>query len=120
MYNMKPSSNDKKVMRKQAAPKTAKAYEEQLISLAYDRARERLENGTAKSAEIVYFLQKGSPTERLKLERAQKEVELMNAKIDAIKQQARLDLVYEEAIKAMSDYRGSAFDDSEEEVDDED
>lgn len=41
----------------------------------------------------------------------------MNAKIDAIKQQARLDLVYEEAIKAMSDYRGSAFDDAEEEFD---
>lgn len=117
---MKPSSDSKKVGRKLPAPRSAQSYEDQCISLAYDRARERLENGTAKSAEIVYFLQKGSPTERLKLERAQKEVELMNAKIDAIKQQARIDLMYEETIKAMSSYRGSAFDDAEEEVDDED
>lgn len=117
---MRPSSNDKKVGRKQYAPKSAQAYEEELTALAYERARERLENGTAKSAEIVYFLQKGSPTEKLKLERAQKEVELMNAKIEAIQQQARLDLVYEEAIKAMSDYRGTAFDDAEEEVEYED
>ena len=115
---MKPSSDNKKVGRKLPAPKNAKGYEDQLIALAYDRARERLENGTAKSAEIVYFLQKGSPTERLKVERAQKEVELMNAKIDAIKQQARIDLMYEEAIKAMSSYRGTAFDDVEEEEDD--
>ena len=117
---MKPSSDSNKLGKKLPAPKTAKSYEEQCIALAYDRARERLENGTAKSAEIVYFLQKGSPTERLRLERAEKEVELMNAKIDAIKQQARIDLMYEEAIKAMSSYRGSAFDDAEEELDDED
>lgn len=114
---MEPNSSDKKQERKFPAPKTAKGYEDNCIALAYQRAEERLRNGTAKSAEIVYFLQKGSPSERLKVERAQKEVELMNAKIDAIKQQARLDLVYEEAIKAMSDYRGSAFDDAEEEFD---
>ena len=88
--------------------------------MAYERAEERLRNGTAKSAEIVYFLQKGSPVERMKAEKAQKEVELMDAKIEAIKQQARMDLVYEEAIKAMTSYRGSAFEDVEEELDDED
>lgn len=117
---MKPGSSDNKVVRKSPTPRTAKSYEDTLIALAYERAEERLRNGTAKSAEIVYFLQKGSPVERMKAEKAQKEVELMDAKIEAIKQQARMDLVYEEAIKAMTSYRGSAFDDVEEELDDED
>ena len=53
----------------------------------------------------------------MKEERAKKEVELMDAKIEAIKQQARIDLAYEEAIKAITSYRGSAFDDLEEELD---
>lgn len=117
---MKPGSSDKKVVRKSPTPRTAKSYEDTLIALAYERAEERLRNGTAKSAEIVYFLQKGSPVERMKAEKAQKEVELMDAKIEAIRQQARMDLVYEEAIKAMTSYRGSAFEDVEEELDDED
>ena len=115
---MELSSKSKKVGRKQSAPMSAKDCEDQLTALAYERARERLQNGTAKSAEIVYFLQKGSPMERLKVERAQKEVELMNAKIEAIKQQAQMEVVYAEAIKAMTSYRGSAFDDAEEEIDD--
>lgn len=114
---MKPSSDDSKVGKKSITPKSAKGYEDTLIALAYERAEERLRNGTAKSAEIVYFLQKGSPIERMKAERAKKEVELMDAKIEAIKQQARIDLAYEEAIKAITSYRGSAFDDLEEELD---
>jgi len=115
---MEPSSGTKKVSRKYPTPKTAKGYEDSCIALAYGLAEERLRNGTAKSAEIVYFLQKGSPTEKLKLERAQKEVELMNTKIEAIKNQARIDVVYEEALRAISGYRGTAFDDVEEEDDD--
>lgn len=115
---MEPSSSKTKGGRKSLTPKTAKGYEDTLIALAYERAEERLRNGTAKSAEIVYFLQKGSPVERMKAERAQKEVELMDAKIKAIQQQARMDLVYEEAIRAMTSYRGTAFDDVEEEMDD--
>lgn len=117
---MELSSKTKKIGRKQPAPRTAKDCEDQLTALAYERARERLENGTAKSAEILYFLTKGSPVEQLKVERAQKELELMNAKIEAIKQQSRMEVEYAEAIRAITSYRATAFDDAEEEIDDED
>ena len=116
---MEPSSGTKKVSRKYPTPRSAKGYEDNCIALAYNLAEERLRNGTAKSAEIVYFLQKGSPVEKLKAERAQKEVELMQAKIDAIKNQERMDIAYEEALKAISSYRGSIFNDTEEEEEDE-
>lgn len=112
--SMEPKSSQKKVSGKRLAPKTAKGYEDDLVALAYERARERLQNGTAKSAEIVYFLQKGSPSERLKVERAEKEMQLMDAKIEAMKAQAKSELDYQEVLNAMFRYRGSAFDDAEE------
>lgn len=111
---MKPNSSDAKVGRKHIAARTAKGCEDDLIALAYQRAEERLRNGTAKSAEIVYFLQKGSPTERLKAERAEKEMQLMDAKIEAMKAQAKSELDYQEVLNAMFRYRGSAFDEAEE------
>ena len=44
----------------------------------------------------------------------------MNAKIEAIRQQSRMEVEYAEAIRAITSYRATAFDDAEEEIDDED
>ena len=63
---------------------TPEARENQMISLAMDRAEERLMNGTASSQEIVHFLKLGSTRERLEKEKIALENELVKAKTEAV------------------------------------
>ena len=56
------------------------ARENQLISLAMDRAEEKLLNGTASSQLITHFLKLGTEKERLEREKLAKENELTKLK----------------------------------------
>ena len=90
------------------------ARENQLISLAYDLAEERLRNGTATSQEVVHFLRLGSIKERKELEMMEKKTELMTAKTEALQSAKRIEELYANAITAMKSYSGAM---SEEEYD---
>lgn len=92
------------------------ARENQLISLAYDLAEERLRNGTATSQEVVHFLRLGSMKERKELELLSKKIELDTAKTEALQSAKRIEDLYANAINAFKSYRG----DSEDEFDDSD
>lgn len=92
------------------------ARENQLISLAYDLAEERLRNGTATSQEVVHFLRLGSMKERKELELLSKKIELDTAKTEALQSAKRIEDLYANAINAFKSYRGEPedeFDDSD-------
>lgn len=105
-----------------ARPKTRSAIspearENQLISLAYDVAEERLRNGTATSQEVVHFLRLGSMKERKELELLSKKIELDSAKTEALQSAKRIEELYSNAINAFKEYRGDRKSDDDEDFD---
>lgn len=85
---------------------TAEGRENELIAMAYDLVAERLKNGTATSAETVHFLKMGSATERLNRELTKKDLELKQAKTEALQSAKRIEELYNNAIAAMRSYAG--------------
>lgn len=85
-------------------PSSPEARENQLISLAYDLAEERLRNGTATSQEVVHFLRLGSMRERKELELVERKIELDTAKTEALKSAKRIEELYANAISAFRSY----------------
>ena len=85
---------------------TPESRENQLISLANDRAEQMLRDGTASSQVITHYLKLGSTRERLEHERLIHENELLRAKTESIKAQQRDSEMYENAINAMKLYSG--------------
>ena len=82
------------------------ARENELISLAYDRAEEQLREGVASSQVITHFLRMGTERERKEREKLEAEVEVLQAKKKAYESTERIEALYSEAIKAMQLYGG--------------
>lgn len=108
------SDSNTKTKSKRRPSSTPEGRENQLIALAYDRAEERIRNGTASSAEIVHFLKLGSSKERLEQEDKRKDIELKTAKTEALQSMKRVEELYSGAIEAMRKYSGHANDEIEE------
>ena len=86
---------------------TPEARENQMISLAVDLAERQLMEGTASSQVITHYLKLGTMNHKLELEKLKKENELLSAKAEALQSSARIEELYLEAMRAMSDYRGT-------------
>lgn len=97
---------EKKTKRKMRPASTPEARENQLISMAYDLAEERMRNGTATSQEITHFLKLGSEKSRMEAEKLRKEVELLKAKTDVLESSKVAEELYSKAIDAMRRYSG--------------
>ena len=82
------------------------ARDNQLIALAYNLVEQRLLNGTATSQETVHFLKMGSPRERKEMEILELQKDLIAAKTQNMNSSQDMKALYEEALKAMSDYKG--------------
>lgn len=80
------------------------ADENRMIALAVRAAEKQLEEGTASAAVIVHYLKLASSKERLEQEKAQRELELLEAKTEALKSQRRVEELYSEALRAMKSY----------------
>lgn len=83
---------------------TPEARESQLIALAYDLVEKRLREGTATSQETTHFLKLGSSRERREKKLEENQIELMQAKIDALQSAKRMESLYEDAINAVRSY----------------
>ena len=81
--------------------------ESQLISLAMDRAEEKLLNGTASSQLITHFLKLGSEKEKLEREKLQKENELLSAKTKSFKDSEDAAERLDKVLEAMRSYSGN-------------
>ena len=86
---------------------TTEERENQLISLAFDRAEQQLKEGTASSQVITHFLKLGTVKNEIELEKLRRENELLAAKTSAIESAENVEKLYADAIKAMQKYRGS-------------
>lgn len=84
------------------------AREQQMCSLALDLVEKRLREGTASSQETTHFLKLCSSTAKLEKRILEKQELLYSAKTDAIKNQANMDAVAADAIKAMREYTGQS------------
>ena len=84
---------------------TSEAREKRLIALSYDLVEKRLLEGTATSQETTHFLKLGSKKEKREEKLVAKQLELLDAKIEALKGQKDMQKLYEEAIAAFKSYR---------------
>ena len=90
---------------------TPEGMENQLISLAYERAQQQIHDGTVSAQVLTHFLKLGSTRERLEQERLKNENLLLSAKIEQINSGKRMEELYEEALGAMREYKGQVSDD---------
>lgn len=84
---------------------TPEGRENQCIALAYNLVEKRLREGTATSQETVHFLRMGSVNARLEQENLKLKKEKMEAEIEAIHSQKRVEELYANALEAMKSYR---------------
>lgn len=92
---------------------TPEARRAELINLAENLAAQRLQEGSASAQEIVYYLKMNNPKEQLEIKRLEKEIQMIDAKIQSLKSSENIERMYTEAIEAMRRY-GSYRDDPHE------
>lgn len=85
-------------------PYTPEAEENKLISLAYDLAKQQLEDGTASAQVITHFLKLGTAYARLEKTKLEKEIALLEAKKADIESSKRVEELYADALEAMRSY----------------
>lgn len=85
---------------------TPEARENQMISLAMDRAEEQLRDGTASSQVITHFLKLATEKERIEREILERQKELITAKTEALQSAKKIEELYTNAIAAMRNYSG--------------
>ncbi len=103
----KPLENQRKLR----PATTPDGRQKQNAMLAVDLVEQRLRDGTATSQETTFYLKLASPVEDLKQKKLEKEIELIEAKIDAIHKTADNEALYLNAINALRKYSGEADDD---------
>lgn len=86
--------------------------ENQLIAYAVDLAEKQLREGTASAQVITHYLKLGSTRERKEQAKLEKEIELAQAKIEALQSAEELKDLYKDAMEAMRSYNGSSNEDS--------
>lgn len=85
---------------------TPEERENQLIAMANDLAEKQIREGTASAQVISHYLKLGSSRERLEQERLANEVQLLEAKREAMASAKRVEEMYAEALNAMRSYAG--------------
>ena len=87
------------------------AEEQQLISLAVERAKEQLQNGTASSQVICHFLKLGSSQAKLEKKILEVQHENIVAKTEMIKAAQRNEELFKNALSAIKTYSGKTDED---------
>lgn len=85
---------------------TPEGRENQLISLAYDRAEAQMVEGTASAQVLTHFLKMGSTRNKLEEAKIINENLLLCAKVEEINKGSRMEELVSEAIRAMRSYTG--------------
>lgn len=102
--------------RKKRAPKrapslarTPELQENQMISLAMQLAKKKLEDGSASSQVICHFLQLGTEKARLERAKLESEAKLAEAKAEVMRATQTSEQLMSDALAAFSRYRGTDF-----------
>ena len=102
----KPVETSSKV-RKVPPAMTQEARENQLIALAYDLVEQRLLDGTASAQETTHFLKLGSMKEKKEMEMMEKQMKLVDAKVENLESMKHIEELYTNALNAMREYSGN-------------
>lgn len=109
---MRKASKD--IIEREFPPaKSIEERENQMISLAVDRAERQLRDGTASSQVICHYLKLGSTKERLEREIMEEHKELLQAKTEMMNSAKRVEELYTKALSAMRSYSGKQDDEDE-------
>lgn len=92
--------------RRRPRATTPEGREKQLIGMAFDLAEKQLSDGTASAQVVTHLMKLGGRRNSLEEEKLMQENSLLKAKIAAIESGARIEELYEGAIKAMRQYSG--------------
>lgn len=95
------SKVDKSAPIRSAPALSPEAEENEMVALAVAAAKKQLMEGTASSQIIVHYLKLGSTTEMIEREKAKRELELLEAKTEAIKAAERVEGLYADALAAF-------------------
>lgn len=97
--------------KKRRTARTLESRENQLISAAFGLAEKQIMEGTASSQVITHYLKLGSTREKLEQQRLSGENSLIQAKIEMMESQKRVEELYGAALDAMRSYAGRPADD---------
>ncbi len=84
---------------------TPEEWENRLIALSYTAIEERILNGTATGAELVYFAKAGSAKQRQEIEKLKEENSLLRARTSAIEAEKERAVSFREVIDSLNCYR---------------
>lgn len=96
--------------RKDAPAMTPEAREQQLIAKAERLAEQKLEDGTASPQIIVHYLRLGTARAAAEMELLKTKNELMQEQAKAVRSQASLETMFQDAVKMFTMYSGQADD----------
>ena len=108
VYDETPIEQSKKRSKPADTPESR---EKQLIALAYNLVEKRLREGTATSQETTHFLRLGSQNARLERDILKAKKAKMDAEIEHIQSQKRVEELYANALAAMRSYSINSEDD---------
>lgn len=89
--------------------RTPELQENQMIGLAMQLAKKKLEDGSASSQLIVHFLQLGTEKARLERIKLSSEAKLAEAKAEVMRATQTSEQLMSDALSAFSRYRGTDF-----------
>lgn len=92
--------------RKDAPAITPEAREQQMIAKAERLAEQKLEDGTASPQIIVHYLRLGTTRALLEQELLKTKNDLMTAQAEAVRAQAQLETMFNDAVKVFTKYSG--------------
>lgn len=107
---MDAEEQSKKLSRKNRRPpaRTPQARENQMVNLAVDLAEQQMRDGTASAQVITHYLKLGSSREQLEQERLRADSALKIKKVESMAAVERLEELYTEAMKSMTQYAGNS------------
>lgn len=81
-----------------------------MIALAVEQAEKMLREGTAPAQVVLHYLKLGTSREKIEKELMEKQMTLMDAKIENLQAQKGREELYQEAMKAFMSYQSSSKD----------
>lgn len=87
--------------------KTVASRERQMVGLAVDLAEQQLRDGSASSAVITHYLKLGASDYRLRIEKLERENQLLRAKTESVESIRRSEELAKDALNAIKRYTGN-------------
>lgn len=97
--------------RRRAPAVTPEQRNNQLIAMSYDAAETAIASGKATSQLLVHFLKQQTTRDLLELAKLEKENQLLAARTDQIAASEDVRELFQNAINAMTEYKGGSDDD---------